>query len=176
MARTTFLNTADDMKWLRDVHLPRLSKKFKSAVIHGNEDYPEMIEVYERRDPVVTDRKDVFQPDENGVYRHVSGTLQNPTPPPELDMASNLFGKLKSAERSRLMAVIEDPNQETWSDAHGIILDRGSWMTLWQAIIAVDPTFPKRGAATDRRGRVVEPWPRIPSRDLILKAIRYATH
>lgn len=73
MARVAFLNTADDMKWLRDVHLPRLSKKFKSAVIYGNEDYPEMIEVYEKRDPLVTDRKDIFKPDANGVFRHVSG-------------------------------------------------------------------------------------------------------
>ena len=52
----SFINTQDDMEWLKDVHLPRLNlKKFKSAVVHGNEDAPDLIEVYEKRDPGVSD-------------------------------------------------------------------------------------------------------------------------
>lgn len=64
-----FLNTADDMAWLRDVHLPGLPARFKSAVIHGNEDYPDLIEVYGRRDPEVTDPRVTYKPDSQGKYR-----------------------------------------------------------------------------------------------------------
>lgn len=69
MARQTAINTADDMRWLREVHLPRLPAKYKSAIIVGNEDYPDRIEVYERRDPVVTDVPLVFEADEEGAFR-----------------------------------------------------------------------------------------------------------
>jgi len=69
MARQILINTRDDMSWLRDVHLPRLSTKYKSAIIHGNEDYPNQIDVYERRDPLVTDKQVVYTPDDEGVYR-----------------------------------------------------------------------------------------------------------
>lgn len=96
--------------------------------------------------------------------------------PIELDFATNLFGKMKSPERSRLMALINNPNQQTWDDAHGIILNRQNWMTLWQAILAIDPTFPTRGQAKDDRGRVVEKWPRVPTSDLVIRALKYATH
>ncbi len=62
------INAPRDMKWLRDVHLPRLSEIYKAAVIHGSEDYPYKIEVYKRRNPVVTDAPTVYLPDEDGVY------------------------------------------------------------------------------------------------------------
>ena len=74
MARETLINSSDDMKWLRDVHLPRLPSKYRAAVIVGNEDYPDRIEVYERRDPLVTDAPVVFVADEEGVFRETKGT------------------------------------------------------------------------------------------------------
>jgi hypothetical protein len=58
--RKSFLNSADDMKWLRDVHLRGLNQKFKSAVVTGNEDCPERVEVFERRDPHVGDKAVVY--------------------------------------------------------------------------------------------------------------------
>lgn len=67
MAQRTLINTADDMRWLREVHLPRLSAKYKSAIIFGNEDSPVRVEVFEHRDPVVTDVPLVFVADEEGV-------------------------------------------------------------------------------------------------------------
>jgi hypothetical protein len=75
MARQTAINTADDMRWLREVHLPRLPAKYRSAIIVGNEDFPDRIEVYERRDPRVTDVPVVFKADEDGVFKEtVKGT------------------------------------------------------------------------------------------------------
>jgi len=42
------------MRWLRDVHLPRLSSKFKSAILYGNEDCPAKVSVFRSKDPEVT--------------------------------------------------------------------------------------------------------------------------
>ena len=72
MARQTAINTADDMRWLREVHLPRLPAKYKSAIIVGNEDFPDRIEVYERRDPRVTDVPIVFKAAEDGVFKETA--------------------------------------------------------------------------------------------------------
>ena len=58
--RSTFINTPDDMKWLRDVHLPRLSSKFHSALLFGNEDSPDQIHVYEAEDPEVYDQPKIY--------------------------------------------------------------------------------------------------------------------
>jgi hypothetical protein len=49
-------------------------------------------------------------------------------------------------------------------------------MTLWQAVIEVDPTFPKRGRSTDNDNKVIKEWTRIPDRKLLERAIRFATH
>jgi hypothetical protein len=51
----TFLNTPEDMEWLRETHLPGLSNRFNSALIFGNEDSPDTIQVYLDAEPRVTD-------------------------------------------------------------------------------------------------------------------------
>lgn len=58
--RSTFITGAEDMKWLRDVHLPSLPKKYKSALIFGNEDFPDLIQAYEDADPNVYDQPAIF--------------------------------------------------------------------------------------------------------------------
>ena len=49
----TFLNSPEDMAWLRDVHLPKLGPEYLSAAIYGNEDCPDQIECYESVSPNV---------------------------------------------------------------------------------------------------------------------------
>ena len=68
---------------------------------------------------------------------------------------SNLYGELSDDVRARLEAFFEDPCEATWDDAHCIILSAGSFATFWQAVIAVDPTFPR--SKPERK-----PWPRVP--------------
>lgn len=53
----TFLDTEDDMEWLFDTHLPNLSLSWKprSAIIHGNEDCPERIDLFPRVMPKMID-------------------------------------------------------------------------------------------------------------------------
>lgn len=81
-------------------------------------------------------------------------------------------GRMSNVLRRRLRALMVNPSQETWDDAHSIIV--GPHTTLWQAILVVDPTFPKTGAATDQVGNVVRPWPRVPAPDLVIRAIQFA--
>lgn len=87
----------------------------------------------------------------------------------ELDLARNMFGPLDSDTRRRIEAVVAAPSQKTWEDAHCIIVGSDGWMTLWQAVLVIDPTFP-RSKPHDA------PWPKLPNRDLILSALGYATH
>lgn len=57
----TFINTEDDMSWLYETHLgPQIKRCFKSAVMHGNEDAPHKIELYESANPLITDTPAVF--------------------------------------------------------------------------------------------------------------------
>ena len=53
--REQFLNDPEDLAWLRDVHVGDIKIKFESAIIHGNEDAPEKIELYAAVEPLVTD-------------------------------------------------------------------------------------------------------------------------
>lgn len=91
------------------------------------------------------------------------------------DGLDNMFGTIKPDIRKRLQAVIDNPCLKTWGNSYSIILSWRRNYTLWQAVIAVDPTFPRMGPRTDQRGKVLENWQRIPNRDTILKAILLAT-
>lgn len=52
MTRQTFMNDAEDIQWLLDVHLSgRRVPEFKSAVVVGNEDCPDLIEIYADYNP-----------------------------------------------------------------------------------------------------------------------------
>jgi hypothetical protein len=105
----------------------------------------------------------------------------------DLNAASNMFGPLSGDVRQRLVAAIRNPGKETWDDAHGIILnpDVGLGLTLWQAVLAVDPDFASvRGPVTrwvdddsDLGGHSepVSGWSRTPTAETIEQAISYAT-
>ena len=90
---------------------------------------------------------------------------------------TNIYGPLSAQIRRRLRDVLRDPRRY-WDRDHGIMVRGGAhdprWLTLWQAIMAVDPTFPKIGKLTDQAGRVIEDWPRYPDQVLIARALRYA--
>jgi len=71
--RPNFINGHDDMEWLRDVHLPKLDiRKYKSAIVYGNEDYPTRIDVFESRDPQTSDGYVTYKPNPEGDYQAVA--------------------------------------------------------------------------------------------------------
>jgi hypothetical protein len=54
-----FLNSFEDINWLFDVHLPDYPlwhHRTKSFILEGNEDCPKSVELYEKANPLVTDK------------------------------------------------------------------------------------------------------------------------
>ena len=54
----SFLQSAEDCQWLRDTHLKHLAPvpAFKSAQLWGNDDCPDKVELYAKRNSLITDR------------------------------------------------------------------------------------------------------------------------
>lgn len=61
-----FLETAEDMAWLAEVHHTGAAA-YACAILHGNEDAPERIELYARNH--VACKPTVLQADANGDLR-----------------------------------------------------------------------------------------------------------
>lgn len=94
-----------------------------------------------------------------------------------LDQARNMFGPLSEDIRARVQAFLADPTPDAWEGcAHAVIAWRAGCIgtTVWQAVRAVDPTFPNIGRRTVK-GRVVDDWARVPDALLVARAIRQAT-
>ena len=84
-----------------------------------------------------------------------------------LDWFSNMFGALKPDIRKRLMRVINNPTEKTWDNAYSIILNgEGKMTTLWQAVIKVDPWFPKIVRVRTERVSVLRDGNRFQTRRL----------
>ncbi len=93
-----------------------------------------------------------------------------------LDNARNVFGPLGPDLRERLVRLLDAPTSETWQAAQSIILNNNAPLlghkrprTLWQAVVAVDPTFPNEGPPTG------QPWSRVPDALTVARAIKEAT-
>ena len=85
-----------------------------------------------------------------------------------IEFANNMFGKLRPSFKKRLYALIENPCPETWDDTHCIVL-KGQ-VTLWQAVLAVQPSYQKGAEITDP----IKKWFDIPSKEIIIRAITTA--
>lgn len=92
-----------------------------------------------------------------------------------LDLASNLLGvNITENCKERIRAFFECPNRDQWDDIYSIIIHPN--YTIWQAVCAVDPDFPRTGKRIGEKGIILRDWPQIPSAELVEKAIFYATH
>jgi hypothetical protein len=96
----------------------------------------------------------------------------------EMNLARNMFGALSPRLRARIIHFIQNPCFETWDDISSIIINWASAeaCTIWQAVICVDPTFPRSGRVTDQKGKMVREWERIPTVETLKKALEFATH
>lgn len=82
-----------------------------------------------------------------------------------LEFATNMFGNLSPEIKNKLQAVIENPTQNTWEEAHSIILNAKKMTTLWQAIFKIRPNFCQSKPCD-------APWPEIPTSKEIVQAIK----
>jgi hypothetical protein len=93
------------------------------------------------------------------------------------DGAHNMFGPLGPEIRERLLAFLNAPSFPRWDDIHSIILNAkvGLGITVWQAVIAVDPTFPRTGKPEGMETPAPhERWDRYPDALTVARAIRWA--
>jgi hypothetical protein len=97
-----------------------------------------------------------------------------------LKNATNYFGTVSAEIQRRVSAFMDAPGYDTWDDIYAIILapakkcdcrGRGC-TTVWQAVIAVEPTFPRSG----KSGRTArERWAKYPDAMTVARAIKHAT-
>lgn len=83
-----------------------------------------------------------------------------------LSECTNYLGPISKDTEDRLRAVLATPNQMTWNNAYSILIAPGC--SLWNAVIKVDPKFPK--SREDK-----EIWPQVPDQLTIARAIKFAT-
>jgi len=92
---------------------------------------------------------------------------------PAIEFAKNYVGLLPSHIKSALYNYVEFPTQDNWNDIYSTVISTGKTSTVWQAVLAYDPSFPDRIPVT-----AIDPdnvrWPRIPSPEVFAKAIAIA--
>lgn len=92
-----------------------------------------------------------------------------------VDKCRNMWGALDDECRARLEAVLENPTEETWEEAHSLIVG-GGFTTLWQAWVKVDPTAPRSGPRwCAETGKQISGWPKIPDQLTLYRALREVT-
>ena len=67
-----------------------------------------------------------------------------------IELARSFTGPLPESHRERLRAALDAPSRATWQDAYTIILNPGAGggLSLWAAVLAVDPAFPRTGPSS----------------------------
>lgn len=93
-----------------------------------------------------------------------------------LDGCKNMFGEMSPKMKKEIRKYIADPNFEQWDEiAHYTINPAGKMFTVWNAVLEVDPSFPRTGRVADCDDNMIKEWERIPEPFLVLQAIRFVT-
>lgn len=96
------------------------------------------------------------------------------TAPLALQFATNMNGRLSEEIIKRIEKFLKRPSFNAWDDIHGIIIGgEARTRTIWQALLQIDPTFPRRGRSEDMKGRVIKEWERIPTPQDVIEAINH---
>lgn len=96
----------------------------------------------------------------------------------ELDLARNLYGPLDDEGRDTLIALTLNPTLESWTVAAGLVVGADGRMTLLQAVCTLDREWLRHmpQSVYDGNQFVYRGWSRVPSAELIVRALRFATH
>ena len=91
-------------------------------------------------------------------------------------LPQEILRRLNEDARARLEGLYSAPTPRKWNDCHGIILapSAGFGLTLWQALIHVDPeSTPRVGPTFALNEEPRSEW--VPTRQAIHRAISHAT-
>lgn len=81
---------------------------------------------------------------------------------------------LDNERKLRIINYLINPCEPLWDNIAGLHI--AGFSTLWQAVLKVDPTFPRTGRRYEMESnRVIRKWERIPEPELVLKAIKHIT-
>jgi len=83
---------------------------------------------------------------------------------------ATLLGETRIDSQRRIQRFLNHPSAETWDDIHGILITPR--VTIWQAVLAIDPSFPTVGRRRDELNRVIREWSAIPLPLTVMRAIR----
>jgi hypothetical protein len=74
--------------------------------------------------------------------------------------------------KCHILEYMMNPSEPFWDRIMGTLIK--DHVTLWQAVIRKDPTFPRTGRRYEcDTNRVIKKWERIPAPKLLLEAINY---
>ena len=111
--------------------------------------------------------------------RRPSRALAGADKPRLLDACANHHGPLSPEIRGRLQRFLDAPSVKTWDEISTLIINPNSMRnsTVWQAVIAVDPTFPKqaKSAPIGKRITAQQRWGgRYPDAITVARALKNA--
>jgi hypothetical protein len=92
-----------------------------------------------------------------------------------LDLAKNVFGNMPAEYKREIVRYCYKPTEKQWDIIAHYIVGGRNLVTLWQAVIAVNPGFPRTGRCY-KGNRIFKKWASIPAAEEIEQAINYATH
>lgn len=93
---------------------------------------------------------------------------------PIFEFLTNMLGYIDDEIKERIISYLESPTYGGWNDISGIIVSGGRTSTIWQWVLMVDPTFPRRGRGYGEQGRITREWERIPDVETVVNALRLA--
>ena len=92
-----------------------------------------------------------------------------------LDRATNYFGPLRPGVKKAIIQFLDKPSAKAWDRIASIVIRYGrNPSTVWQAVIATDPTFPRatNSVPPGERPDPARQWPRVPDAVLVARAIK----
>jgi len=90
-----------------------------------------------------------------------------------LSYARNMLGPLDDGVLARFHAFLICPCEVHWDDIHGLQVSRAPFLTVWQSILLIEPTFPRIGPSTDLEGNQLRGWSRVPSAELLADTLYF---
>lgn len=88
------------------------------------------------------------------------------------DGCNNMFGPIDPNAKHRIRRFLIHPTSETWDRCYSLIIGGDGFTTFWQAVSAVNPSFPRSTRMDPDTFKAV--WEEIPDAFTAHRALKYA--